>query len=225
MEAEPRTEAHPRPPPRRLVLADLREAEPDHVSDVEALSVVLGGTVTTLARAAKALEHVGSVAELARLGHGELAALVGKEGARRLSCALVLGRRAARPPVPVRVDDASAVSLWARARLAYLEHEELWLLALDGQNRVRAARCLARGGAHAVSLRAKDVLSTALRENARGIVLVHNHPSGDPTPSDADARFTMEIAESAAIVGVPLLDHVVVAGERFASVPFIVDPR
>jgi len=208
------------------LLADLRGVEADHVSDVDALSVVLGGgTRPALARAAKALERAGSLADLARLGHGELEALVGAEGARRLSCALELGRRVAQPVAPLRLDDASAVWTWARGRLAYLEHEELWLLALDGQNRIRAARCVARGGAHAVSLRAKDVLSTALRENARGIVLVHNHPSGDPSPSDADARFTREIAESAAIVGVPLLDHVVVAGERFASVPFIADPR
>lgn len=213
------------PRPKRLVPADLSAVEPDLVSDVEAIAAVLGGGVVGLRRAARALDRVGGLAELSRLGYGALADLVGVEGARRLACALVLGRRAGVDATTESIDDAGAVSRWAQRRLAGLAHEELWLLALDGRNRVRAARCVARGGAHSVALRARDVLATALRENARGFVLVHNHPSGDPTPSETDVRFTVEIAESAAIVGVPLLDHVVVAGARYASVPFSSAPE
>lgn len=193
----------------------------DALPDALVLASVLGGSEgAAMAAAAKALERAGGVLGLARLGFGELESLLGAEGARRVANALVLGRRALSPPPPVTIDDASRVHAWASSRLAHLEHEELWLLALDGRNRLRAARCVARGGGHALSIRAGDVLACALRENARGFLLVHNHPSGDPSPSDADATFTRSVAEAAAIVGVPLLDHVVVAGARYASVPF-----
>ncbi len=210
--------AHPTRP-----LIDMRSHEPDAAADIELLAVVIGGArETALARAAKLLGARGGVTELARLGFGEATELVGERAAQRLLCALTLGKRAhpARRAGRARLDDSAAVHRWARGGLAYLEHEELWVLALDGRNGLLAARCLARGGPHALSLAPKDVLVCGLRENARALVLVHNHPSGDPTPSPADGRFTREVAGAAAIVGMPLLDHVVVAGERFASVPF-----
>ncbi len=196
----------------------------DALPDTHLVASVLGGSESAaLAAAEKVLDRAGGVLGLSRLGFGELSSVVGVAGARRVASALVLGRRALSPPPPVTIDDASRVHAWAMSRLAHLEHEELWLLALDGRNRLRAARCVARGGGHALSIRAGDVLVCALRENARGFLLVHNHPSGDPSPSDADATFTRTVAEAAAIVGVPLLDHVVVAGPRYASVPFPVD--
>ena len=222
MDADRAQHRPPRPPrPDRLGLADHRRTEVDALPDVEALAVVLGGQAALARwRALKLLDRAGNVSSLARIGYGELARIVGERGARRFLCAVTMGRRAMTESSVSRFDDASSVHIWARDRLSFLEHEELWLLALDGRNGLRAARCVARGGAHSLSLRAKDVLTIALRENARAMILVHNHPSGDPSPSDADATFTREIAESAAIVGVPLLDHVVVARERFASVPF-----
>ncbi|MFO0644534.1 MAG: JAB domain-containing protein [Polyangiaceae bacterium] len=196
----------------------------DVLPDTHVLASVLGGSEgAAMEAAAKGLERAGGVVGLARLGFGELSGLFGAEGARRVASSLVLGRRALSPPPPVTIEDASRVHAWAMSRLAHLEHEELWMLALDGRNRLRAARCVARGGGHALSIRAGDVLACALRENARGFLLVHNHPSGDPSPSDADATFTRTVAEAAAIVGVPLLDHVVVAGPRYASVPFPAD--
>jgi DNA repair protein RadC len=71
-----------------------------------------------------------------------------------------------------------------------------------------------------MGVRAADPLRLALRAAASGFVLVHNHPSGDPTPSAEDVTFTRRVADAASVVGVPLLDHVVVAREGFASVPF-----
>jgi DNA repair protein RadC len=68
--------------------------------------------------------------------------------------------------------------------------------------------------------KAADPLRLALRTGASGFVLVHNHPSGDPVPSKEDVAFTRRVAEAAVVVGIPLLDHVVVARGGFASVPF-----
>src|SRR6185503_7379736 len=97
--------------------------------------------------------------------------------------ALELGRRAtlrALAEERVSVGSYDAVVDWARPRLATLDHEEVWFLALDGKNGLRAARCVARGGLHGCALTPRDILRPALREAASAIVLVHNHPSGDP---------------------------------------------
>jgi len=143
------------------------------------------------------------------------------EAARVVAGAFELARRAAADGTPLRaLTDSKDVAAWATPRLGALEHEELWLLALDGRSRLRAARCVAKGGLHGLGVRAADPLRHALRAAASGFVLVHNHPSGDPTPSTEDVTFTRRVADAAAMIGVPLLDHVVVAREGFASVPF-----
>ena len=141
--------------------------------------------------------------------------------ARGIVAAFELGRRLANDaPAPQAIRSSADVAAWAIPRLVPLDHEELWLLALDGRSHVRAVRCVARGGLHGMGVRAADPLRLALRAAASGFVLVHNHPSGDPCPSTEDITFTRRVAEAAAVVGVPLLDHVVIARGGFQSVPF-----
>ncbi len=143
------------------------------------------------------------------------------EKARSLAAAFELGRRLeiARARPPEKLTSASAVAAWARPRISPLAHEELWMLALDGRGHLRAARCVAKGGLHGAAIRASDPLRAALRVDASAFVLVHNHPSGDPTPSKEDVALTAHIAAAARIAGVALLDHVVVARSGFACVP------
>jgi DNA repair protein RadC len=144
--------------------------------------------------------------------------------ARRVAAAFELGRRVASAgAAPRSITNSSDVAAWATSRLAGLDHEELWLLALDGRSRLRAVRCVARGGLHGMGVRPADPLRLALRAAASGFVLVHNHPSGDPAPSPEDVAFTRRVASAAVIVGMPLLDHVVVAREGFSSIPFAAD--
>lgn len=133
------------------------------------------------------------------------------EVARRLELAR------ARPPD--KLTSAAAVVEWAHPRLGALTHEELWMLALDGRGHLRSARCVARGGLHGAAVRTADPIRAALRADASAFVLVHNHPSGDPTPSREDIALTAQVAVAAQIAGVPLLDHVVVARCGSACVP------
>lgn len=141
--------------------------------------------------------------------------------ARGITAAFELGRRLANDAaLPAAITNSADVAGWAVPRLVPLDHEELWLLALDGRSRVRAVRCVAKGGLHGMGVRPADPLRIALRAAASGFVLVHNHPSGDPTPSNEDIVFTRRVAAAAAVVGAPLLDHVVVARGGFESVPF-----
>ncbi len=197
----------------------------EHLGDGDLLALVLGtgrAGVPVGVLAAMLLEEHGGVAGLARAGIGELVlrAGVGAAKAARVMAAVELGRRAvqdASREVVARMPDRDAVEAWARPRLCTLDHEELWLLALDGHHGLRAARRVASGGIHGLHVASRDALRVALREGASAFVLVHNHPSGDPTPSPEDLAFTRAIERAAALVGTPLLDHVVVARRRAIS--------
>jgi DNA repair protein RadC len=197
----------------------------EHLGDAELVAIVLGTGCTGLpvgVLAAMLLEEHGGVGGLARAGIGELTqrAGVGAAKAARLSAAVELGRRAvarASLEASVKLPDRSAVERWAHPKLATLDHEELWLLALDGQHGLRAARRVASGGLHGLHVGARDPLRIALREGASAFILVHNHPSGDPAPSPEDIAFTRTVEHAAALVSIPLLDHVVIARRRATS--------
>ena len=197
----------------------------EHLGDGELLALVLGTGRAGLpvgVLAAMLLEEHGGISGLARAGIGELVGRtgVGTAKAARLMAAIELGRRAvtaASRDVTARMPDRTAVEAWAHPRLATLDHEELWLLALDGHHGLRSARRVASGGIHGLHVAARDPLRVALREGASAFVLVHNHPSGDPAPSPEDVAFTRTVERAAGVVGIPLLDHVVIARRRATS--------
>ncbi|HEY1959460.1 MAG TPA: DNA repair protein RadC [Polyangiaceae bacterium] len=200
-----------------------REVGIRDLADSEVVALVLGTGIAgepVLVLAASLIEELGGIESMARVGFGAMAARRGIGAARalRLAAAFELGRRARvhREDLPW-APDSRAVAAWARSRLADLEHEELWVLALDGQHRVRAARRVASGGLHGLSVSVRDPLRFVLREAASAFVVVHNHPSGDPTPSLEDLAFTERLMVAADAVSTPLLDHVIVAGEQHRS--------
>lgn len=162
------------------------------------------------------LEAAGGVEGIARLGPHAFAAQlgVGPVKAARLAAALELGRRAVLRSLAERrqtIDCFEAVAEWARPRLAALDHEEVWLLCLDGRSGLKASSRIAQGGLHGCALTARDVLAPAVKHGASAILLVHNHPSGDPQPSPDDVEMTLHVAKCAELIGIPLLDHVVIA--------------
>lgn len=170
--------------------------------------------------AQRLLRDAGSLDGLAKLGPTVVASYagVGPMRAARLCAAFELGqRRWLSRPSNHRFDSLESVLAWARPRLLLLDHEEVWLLCLDARGAMRTSRRIAQGGHHSCALTARDILRPALRDGACSIILVHNHPSGDPTPSDADVEMTAQIDVACAAVGLPLLDHVVVAADGAAS--------
>jgi DNA repair protein RadC len=193
------------------------------LGDAELLAILLGtglaGRPVTVVSAAL-LDRAGGLANLARLAPAAIAEHpgVGTIKALRLAAALELGARAARPALRVRLCNSAEVAAAMAPRLAALPHEEMWLCCLDGRNRLRGARRVAQGGLHGAAVQPRDVLRAAVVEAASAMILVHNHPGGDPTPSAEDVALTRRLAEAGEVVGVPLVDHVIVEpGGRYTS--------
>ena len=90
-------------------------------------------------------------------------------------------------------------------------------MLLDGRHRVIRHALISQGTLTASLVHPREVFRPALREPAAAIVLVHNHPSGDPTPSREDVEITQRLVDAGRILGVPVIDHVVVAERGFAS--------
>jgi DNA repair protein RadC len=103
------------------------------------------------------------------------------------------------------------------ARVRQARHERFFVLLLDGRHRMVREVVISQGTLTASLVHPREVFRPALREAAAAVVLVHNHPSGDPTPSTEDREITVRLADAGALVGIPVLDHVVVAERGWAS--------
>lgn len=105
-----------------------------------------------------------------------------------------------------------AVRDYLRLHFAGQQHESFVVLFLDAQNRLVAAEELFRGTLSQTSVYPREVVKAALRHNAAGVILAHNHPSGVPEPSRADELLTQNLKQALALVDVKVLDHFVIAG-------------
>ena len=111
---------------------------------------------------------------------------------------------------PLQLADASTVADVYSARFGGLQTEVVLAIAVDGQNRLLTEIEIASGGQHGAAVIPADVLRPLIRAGASGFILVHNHPSGDSSPSAEDVHLTRTVSCAAEIVGVALLDHVVI---------------
>jgi len=100
---------------------------------------------------------------------------------------------------------------YCRQLMAHDRDEQLRVFFLNGRRELLAEEVIARGGPEGVMVRPRQILARALEVGASGLTLVHNHPSGDPAPSDLDRRFTRKLAVAAEALGIRLHDHLIVA--------------
>ena len=198
---------------------------PCALTTAELLAIVLGtggGGRDVLEIAGRLLElSEGSLRRLARRPNAELlrAPGIGPTKAARLLAAFELGVRTAReerPPV-VRIREPEDVLRLFGSRLRDLQVEEFHLLALDSQSQVLREVLITRGLLNSSLVHPREVFRAAIAEAAAGIIVVHNHPSGDPTPSAEDRAATKQLVTAGRLLDVPLYDHVIIAGDRFVS--------
>lgn len=111
----------------------------------------------------------------------------------------------------------TAVRDYLRLTLAGLEYETFWMICLDAQNRVISAREMFRGTLTQTSVFPREIVKQTLADNAAGVILAHNHPSGVAEPSHADETLTHTLKEALALVDVRVLDHFIIAGDKALS--------
>lgn len=203
----------------------LRALGPAALTAAELLAILIGtGTsdrdAMTVAREVLAAAG-GSVRALARRPAGTVAVVrgVGAAKAARIAAALELGRRlAAEAEPPERVIRAPAdVHRLCGPALRDLRVEEFRLLALDTQHRVVRELLITRGLLDSSLVHPREVFRAAIAEAAAGIVVLHNHPSGNPAPSADDRAVTRQLVEAGRLLDIPVYDHVIVGGDRYFS--------
>ena len=198
---------------------------PAALTTAELLAIVLGtgGGGQDVLELARQLLDVGdgSLRRLAQRPNAELLQSpgIGLTKAARLIAAFELGSRAAREERPRvhRIREPEDVLRLFGPRLRDLQVEEFHLLALDSQSQVLREVLITRGLLNSSLVHPREVFRAAIAEAAAGIIVVHNHPSGDPTPSAEDRAATKQLCSAGRLLDVPVYDHVIIAGDRFVS--------
>jgi DNA repair protein RadC len=191
---------------------------------VELLALIVGAggrSGSSLALAHDVLEHFSSLHELSQVPPAELQQVPGLGPARAtaLAAAFELGRRVARGPESVleRIEAPTDAVYALRPLLEGLRQEAVAALYLGARHQVLQARLIALGALNAAAVHPREVYRDAVSLGAAALVLGHNHPSGDPEPSEEDVRLTRRLRRCGETLGIELLDHVVLGDGRWVS--------
>jgi DNA repair protein RadC len=166
------------------------------------------------------IEH-GGLLGLMKMDVLELANLrgLGPAKAAKLKATLEIANRVVamgpeqRPQISSPDDIVNLIGI----EMAALEQEQLRVVLLDSKHRVLTIRTLYQGSVNQAQVRIAELFREAIRANAVSIVVVHNHPSGDPTPSSADVSLTAELVRAGELLGIDVLDHLIIGRGRHAS--------
>ena len=212
-------------PPCERPRERLREHGPRYLNNAELVAILLRSGMAgenAISVAMRILAEFGGLAGLARVGYTELCEQRGLNHAKssEIMAALELGRRIAslapeeRAQISCPQDAASLLT----AEMEPLVQENLVVLLLNTRNQVVARRTIYIGTVNSSAVRPAEVLRPAIRENAPSIIVAHNHPSGDPTPSPEDISVTRDLAAAGKLMDIELLDHLIIGhGGRFTS--------
>jgi DNA repair protein RadC len=202
----------------------LRQDGAESLSTTELLAIIL----RTGSRRANVLELANSLLArhrglegLSRAGIADMCTQVGLGPAKaiQLKAAFELGRRMAQfePAETLQVRSPGDLAPRMIGSMSHLEQEHLRVILLNTKNRVLADEEICRGSLNSAAVRISEVFREPIRQNAAAIILVHNHPSGDPEPSREDARLTELVRDAGELLDVELLDHLVIGRRDFVS--------
>jgi DNA repair protein RadC len=223
------------PPPRyHVTIHDMPAGErprerlqhygPEALSTAELMAILLrtgsrGENVLDLAT--RLLIEFDGLGGLTRASFSELSAVkgVGQAKAAQLKAGLEIGRRLLiaapheRPQITSPADAANLLML----EMGHLEQEHLRVLLLDTKNRVLASPNIYKGNVNTSVIRIAELFREAIRHNSTALIVAHNHPSGDPTPSPEDVRVTRQLVEAGKLLDVEVLDHLIIGQGRYVS--------
>lgn len=198
---------------------------PSSLSDAELLAILIGSgtrnhSALDLARELLALAG-NTLGELGKLSAGDICKIKGLGEAKAviIAASLELGRRrkmaeaVENPQIRSSADVFNIIS----PVMEDLPHEEFWILFLNRANRVTGRMKVSQGGVSGTVTDVRIIMKKAIEMLASGLVICHNHPSGNNSPSESDIRITQKIKEAGALMDIQLLDHLIIAGRDYYS--------
>ena len=209
---------HERPRERLIKLGERS------LSNAELLGIIMrtgvgGENVVRLAE--RTLVFSGGLPGLARLSITEIMEIkgIGEAKAVEIKAALELGRRliASSPQEKPKISSPADAANLLMSEMSLLEQEHLRLLLLDTRNNVLASPTVYVGSLNTSVIRVAELFRAALKENAAAIIVAHNHPSGDPSPSPEDINVTKQIVKAGEIIDIEVLDHIIIGQQRYVS--------
>ncbi len=216
------------------MLAEMPEAErprerllrhgPSALSNIELLAILLntglpGESVMVVAE--RLLREFGGFPGLMKLSAEELARIhgIGPAKATKLKASMEIANRilASNPNQKPKISSPDDITNLIGLEMSLLEQEQLRIVLLNTRNEVIGIRTLYQGTTNQAQVRISEVFRDAVRANAVAIIVVHNHPTGDPTPSSADIELTRSIVEAGEMLEIRVLDHMIIGHGRHVS--------
>ena len=221
----------------RLKIKDLPESErpyerlekygPHMLSNAELLAIIIKtGTrnETSVDIARKLLKMDDEEMGLSFLHHLSIEELenikgIGRVKAIQIKALMELAKRisSTRTNKKVVIKSPEDVCSYVMEEMRYLKQEEFRILILNTKNYIQKVCTIAIGGLNASAVEVREVFKEPIKSGCASIILIHNHPSGDPTPSKEDILFTKRISEGGQIIGIKVLDHIVIGNGTYAS--------
>jgi DNA repair protein RadC len=202
----------------------LRQVGAQALSSAELLAIILrvgvGGT-SVMRLAESMLVQFDGLPGLSRASVNELATIhgVGQAKAAQIKAALELGRRltVATPQERPRITSPADAANLLMSEMMLLEQEHLRVILLNTRNEVLSMPTIYQGSLNTSVVRVGELFREAIRANAAALIVAHNHPSGDPSPSPEDINVTRQLVKAGRLLDISVLDHIVIGHHRFVS--------
>lgn len=210
--------------PEDLPREKLQRLGPDALTDAELLAILLrtgSGKDHAVELANKVLKRAGSLDRLSRYSIAELTTLpgIGTVKAVTMKAALEIARRVAANPITADEQVTSARRVFEQFRGYFLDRQKEYFLCLllNTKNRIIRQVTISEGTLNQSLVHPREAFQEAIRDSAHAVIFLHNHPSGDPSPSREDRHITRRLVQAGEIVGVRVLDHIIIGKTSFYS--------
>lgn len=202
----------------------MQAAGPEALSAAELLAIILrtgSATESALELANRILSDPRGLRYLAEVSLGELCELkgIGLAKAAQIKAAVELGKRLAclGPGFRPAIRSPQEVCTLVMEEMCYLDREHFRVVLLNTKNRVLAVETISIGSLNSSLVHPREVFKRAVQRSAAAVILIHNHPSGDPAPSPEDIEITRRLCEAGQIIGIEVLDHIIIGDHVFTS--------
>ena len=196
---------------------------PQSLSDVELLALILGSGTKKM-NVLELSNYILNKYDLATLSRMQISGLsefegIGKARACQMVACFELARRVLATPEKKRqqIDSASDIAKYLMPNLSFMDNEHFIAVYLDTRRRVIGEKIISAGSLNSVALHPRDIFYNAITEKAAAVILAHNHPSGDTSPSDEDIEVTKDIISAGKLLGIEILDHIIFGNNSYRS--------